>query len=205
MTIKKGLFFAFAAIIILVPVYVAVSSQNVLSNGKLYKFKPMAYDPFDPFRGKFLRVNYETDNVRTKFDFKEGERAYVSIGVDKEGFAFFEEAYKSPPKKEDYLQTTIKWSGAVEQVLDQIEAAAEQDGFDISSIDSRGSVGIKIPDNMNKYFINEDDALRAEKIMLKERENIYIGVRILEGEVRLDNIFVHDQPILEYIESKRRK
>ncbi len=91
MTIKKKLFFVFAAIILLVPVYVAVSSQNVLNNGTFYKFKPMAYDPFDPFRGKFLSVNYSTDFVPTKFDFDEDETVYVSIGVDNEGFAFFEE------------------------------------------------------------------------------------------------------------------
>jgi hypothetical protein len=81
----------------------------------------------------------------------------------------------------------------------------ENDDFDISSIDTRSTVGIEIPDNMNKYFINEDDALRAEKVMAKERANIYIGVRILDGQVRLDNIFVYDQPILDYIESKRKK
>ena len=105
MTIRKGLFFAFAAIIVFVPVYVAVSSQNVLNNGKMYKFRPMAYDPFDLARGKFLRVNYDTGDIPTKFDFDEGETVYVSIGVDKEGYAFFEEAFKSPPKEKDYLKS----------------------------------------------------------------------------------------------------
>ena len=205
MTVKKGLFIVFAAIIVLIPIYLAVSSENILNNGKLYKFKPIAYDPFDPFRGKFLRVNYETDNVPTKFDFEERETAYVSIGVDKEGFAFFDEAYKSPPKDKDYLQATIKWAGVTEALSQEIEAGIDQDDFDITSIDTRSTVGIEIPDNMNKYFINEDDALRAEKVMARERQNIYIGVRILDGQVRLDNIFVHDQPILDYIDSKRKK
>ena len=204
MTIKKGLFFAFAAIILLVPVYVVIQSQNVLNNGKLYKFKPMAYDPFDPFRGKFLRVNYETNNIPTKFDFEEGEKAYVSIGVDKDGFAFFEEAFKSPPKKRDYLETTIDWAGVDRNLQRQIDAAIELDDFDISSLDTRSTVRIEIPDNMNKFFINEDYALDAEKVLQRERQNIYIGVRILDGEVRLDNIFVHDQAIIEYIDAQKK-
>ncbi len=198
MTIKKGFFFAFAAIIILIPVYVAMSSQNVLDNGKLYKFKPMAYDPLDPFRGKFLRVNYETDFVLTKFDFDEGETAYVSIGVDKEGFAFFKEAHKSPPATEDYLTTKIRRSRLARSLEDQI-AAMEEGGFDPSKMDTRGEVSIDIPNNMNKYFINEDDALKAEKVFVTEREHIYIGVRILGGEARLEDIYVHDQPIKEYL------
>ncbi len=204
MTIKKKLFFVFAAIILLVPVYVAVSSQNVLNNRTFYKFKPMAYDPFDPFRGKFLSVNYSTDFVPTKFDFDEDETVYVSIGVDNEGFAFFEEAFKSPPKKKDYLKTVIRESRLVRSLEREIEAAIEQGDFDPSMIDTRSNVSIKIPDNMNKYFINEDDALKAETVFREEQENIYIGVRVLNGEVRLDNIFVYDQPILDYIESKRK-
>lgn len=202
MTIKKGLFIAFAAIILLVPIYVAVSSQNVLNNGTFYKFKPMAYDPFDPFRGKFLRVNYETNDIPTKFQFEEDETAYVSIAVDEEGYAFFQEAFKSPPKRGDYLKTTIAWAGVNAKLMREMERAAEEDDR-LSYIDAPSAVRIEIPDNMNKYFINEDDALRAERVFRKEQENIYIGVRILDGEVRLDNIFVYDQPILDYIDSKK--
>lgn len=203
MTIKKGLFFAFAAIILLIPLYVAISSQNVLNNGNFYKFRPMAYDPFDPFRGKFLRVNYETGGIPTNFDFEEGETVYVSIGVDDEGFAFFEEAFKKAPKNQDYLKSVVTWSGVDALLQREIEMAIESDNFDLEALDTRGSVSIKIPDNMNKYFINEDNALPAEKVFRKERENIHIGVRILDGEVRLEDIYVYDKPILEYLDSKK--
>ena len=199
MTFKKGLFFAFAACIVLIPLYVAVNSQNILNSGKLYKFKPMAYDPFDPFRGKFLRVNYQTNSIPTTFDFEEGEMAYVSIGVDKEGYAFFEEAFKVPPKDKDYVKSSVEWSGVNDLLLREIENASDSDNFDLESIDTRSSINIKITDNMNKYFINEDDALKAEKVFLKERENIHIGVRILDGEVRLEDIYVSDKPILDYL------
>ncbi len=199
MTIKKGLFIAFAAIILLVPIYVAISSQSILNNGKLYKFKPMVYDPFDPFRGKFLRVNYDTDNIPTKFDFKEKEVAFVSIGVDKDGFAFFEEAFKRAPKGKDYLETTIKWTGMEEATMHELREMMGEEDFDIAEMDTRRAVSIQIPDNMNKYFINENDALRAEHVLRVERKNIYIGVRVMDGQVRLDNIFVHNTPILEYL------
>lgn len=204
MTIKKGLFFAFAAIIILVPIYVAISSQNVLDKGKLYKFKPMANDPFDPFRGQYLRVNYRTDNIKTKFDFDERETAYVSISVDDQGFAFFDEAFMKPPKKKDYLETTIESTG-LGGMAKELDLGMEENGFDISSLDARRTVRIKIPANMSKYFISEDDAIRAEKVLFNEQGNIYMGVRILDGQARLDNIFVQDQPILEFLDVKEKK
>ncbi len=202
MTIKKGLFIAFAALIVLIPVYVAISSHNVLSNGKLYKFKPMAYDPFDPFRGKYLRINYETNGIPTEFDFDDRDDVYVSIGVDKEGFAFFEEGFKSPPKGKSYLHTTVVGSNFADGISDELQEFLEEEEFgslDLENTDTRQRINVKIPNNMNKYFINENDALKAERVFAREQENIYIGVRILDGEARLEDIYVHDQPILEYL------
>ena len=204
MRIKKGLFFAFAAIIVLIPVYVAISSQNVLNNGKLYKFKPLAYDPFDPFRGKFLRVNYDTNGIPTDFDFQEGETVYVSVAKDKQGFAYFEEAFKEPPKGKDYIESKITSSGfGSDRRLEMIERMDDPD-FEISEEDVRQRVSIDIPDNLGKYFINEDDALNAEKVLAKHGENAYIAVRILDGQARLENIYVFNQPMLDYLAKKSK-
>lgn len=203
MSLKKVLFIAFAAIILLIPIYVAVSSQNVLDNGKLYKFKPMAFDPFDPFRGKYLRVNYQTNDIPTEFNFEDGETVYVSIGQDQDGFAFFEEAFKSPPKNVDYLKSTVESSFVNEFLQREIEMALERGDNDMETIDTRNKVTIKIPDNMNKYFINENAALRAEKVFRRKRDNCYIGVRIMDGTAILEDIYVFDQPILEYLNSKK--
>lgn len=202
MNIKKGLFMAFAAVIVLIPVYVAISSQNVLSNGKLYKFKPMAYDPFDPFRGKYLRINYETNGIPTKFDFDDRDDVYVSIGVDEEGFAFFEEGFKSPPKGKSYLHTTVVRANFSDGMSDELREFLDDEELaeiGIENTDTRQRISVKIPNNMNKYFINENDALKAERVFAREQENIYIGVRILDGEGRLEDIYVHNQPILKYL------
>ncbi|MFK7786044.1 MAG: hypothetical protein AB8B56_13050 [Crocinitomicaceae bacterium] len=203
MTIKKGLFFAYTAIILLVSVYVAMSSKDVLSSGNFYKFKSTSCLPFDASQGNFLRVVYEKINIPTKFDFEEGESVCVSIGVDDDGFAFFEEAFKTAPKGQDYIMSTVEWSGVDELLQQEIERAMESDNFNLELLDTRGFVNIKIPDYMNKFFINEDAALRAEKVFRKEQENIHIGVRILDGEVRLEDIYVFEKPILEYLDTKK--
>ncbi len=203
MTVKKGLFFVFAVIIILVPVYIMVSAKEVLNYGNSYKFKPMTDNPFDTYSGEFLRANYETNGIPTRFDFDEGETAYVSISVDEEDCAFFDEAFKKVPEGRDYVKTTVKSYGVNVSLQEEIEMAMESDNFDLQSLDTRGSVNIKIPDQMNQFFINEDDALRAEEVFRKEQENIHIGVRILDGEVRLEDIYVFDKPILEYLDAKK--
>jgi hypothetical protein len=62
---------------------------------------------------------------------------------------------------------------------------------------------IKI-DNLTKYFINEDKAYEAELILRDFRqdrpEDLYVAVRVLNGEARLEDIFVEETPLLEYLE-----
>ena len=77
-----------------------MSSENILTNGTYYKFKPKAYDPTDTFRGKYLRVNYETRNIPTLDIFEAGDVAYVSIGFDPEGLLTLKRLLKNRLKKE---------------------------------------------------------------------------------------------------------
>ncbi len=172
---KKLFFFGFALLILLIPAYLVFKSESILTDGTLYKFRPQAYDPFDPFRGKFLRMNYDTGDIPCNEDVDEDQTVYVSVGVDEEGYAFFEEVFTKPPKDKDYVKSVVRYTHGNE-------------------------VDIEIPDNMRKYFINEDKALDAEHVFFEERDSIYIGVRILDGEARLEDIYVHNQPILEYLE-----
>ncbi|MFT6245839.1 MAG: putative membrane-anchored protein [Salibacteraceae bacterium] len=199
---KKIFFFVFALAIIMVPIYVIVSSEDILTNGAYYKFKPQAYDPMDPFRGKYLRVNYETRNIPTLDKFEAGDDAYVLIGLDPEGYAYFKEAFKYPPKKGDYLNSKIDYVEGREEFR---EGFASRNSNTIGS-DDKGSyksiVSIKPPANMCKYFINEDYAMPAERAFQKQREYVHIGVRIMDGEARIVDIYIKGKPILDYLRGK---
>lgn len=196
---KKIIFLIFALAIIVVPLYVIVSSQDILNNGTFYKFRPQAYDPLDPFRGKYLRVNYDTRQIPTEEDFEDGDEVYVSIGVDEEGFAFFEEAFTKPPKKGDYLTSKVLYVSGMEEIRSGVFGRRSNAIVDDDRGNYKRMVSIEIPDNMCKYFINEDYALPAEKAFIKERENAYIGVRIKDGQCRLEDIYIKDMPIMEYL------
>ncbi len=196
---KKIIFIVFALAIIMVPIYVIVSSQVILTNGTYYKFKPQAYDPIDPFRGKYLRINYETNNIPTYDNIEDSDEVFVSIGVDKDGFAYFEEAFKKPPKKGDYLSAKVRYVRGAENIEEGVFGRTDN----TINEDDRGSyqkiVSIEPPDNMCKYFINEDYAKKAEKAYFKERDNAYIGVRILDGSARMVDIYLDGKPIMDYL------
>lgn len=199
MTPKKWFFIGFAAIILLIPIYIVWSSENILADGTLYKFRLQARDPFDPFRGNYLRINYDTNNIPTEDTFERGDEAYVTLGTDSLGFAYFKEVFKSRPSSGDFMETTIlsfyeDFSGnafVVNPDEAQRNAAA------------RNSVSIKVPNNMSKYFINEDFALKGETALAEYREDLYVGVRVLDGESRLQDIYVKGQPLMKFLEKMK--
>ena len=193
---KKIIFLFFALAIILVPVYMIVSSEDVLNNGTFYKFRPQARDPFDPFRGKYLRINYDTNSIPTKEKLKRGDKVYVSIGVDEKGFAYFKEAFLKAPKKGDYLPANVRYADDFRGRGRRVEAAL------VDSEEPMNYISIKPPNNMCKYFINEDYAQAAEDAYFKEWKNAYIGVRILDGSARVQDIYLKGKPIMDYLKNK---
>jgi uncharacterized membrane-anchored protein len=196
---RKIIFFAYALIVMLVPIYIIGVSQDILNNGKLYKFRPQAYDPIDPLRGHYLRINYDTRNLPAEEEFEEGDEVYVSIDVDKDGYAFFSDVHKNPPKKGDYLMSTVRNTGGMERFERGVLSRLDDDirAGDVGNY--KMTVTIDPPDNMRKYFINEDYGLRAERAFARNRQDSYIGVRIKKGHARLQDIYIKKKPIMEFL------
>ena len=174
---KKIFFLVFALIILSIPAYLIFSSEDVLENGNRHKIRLQGYDPFDPFRGKYLRLNYD-DLVPCDFELDKGELAYVVFEKDSLGFSNFSYAYANQPGHNDFLKTTVLYI-------------------------SNGQARIKL-DNITKYFINESKAAAAENLIqdfTRNRPNdIYVAIRVLDGEVRLEDIFVEETPLLDYLD-----
>jgi len=180
---KKIFFLIFGLVILLVPIYVIMNSESILEKGHRHKLHLQGFDPFDPFRGKYLRLSYD-DNVDGDEALKEGDKVYVTFVKDSLGFSQFDFAHKEKPDHDDYMTTTI------------VEPRFFWDT-------GEGNFTIKL-DNLTKYFINENKAKEAEKIVMdytRERPNdIYVAIRVLDGEARLEDIFVEEIPLLEFLE-----
>jgi len=174
---KKLVFAIFACLIVLVPLTIILNSEDVLENGHRHKIRLRGYDPFDPFRGKYLRLSFD-DRVPFTDALKEGELVFVLLEKDSLGFSYFSSAVKDRPKHTDYIQAQLK------------------------SI-YEGKAQVKI-DNLNKYFINEDKAAKAEEVMAKFTRNrpneLYLAIRVLDGETRIEDIFIREKPLLAFLE-----
>lgn len=174
---KKIIFIVFALIILCIPAYLIFSSEDVLANGHQHKLRLQGYDPFDPFRGKYLRLNYE-DRMPCDSALNEGDLAYIIFEQDSLGFSYFSKALVNKPEHDNYMTAPV-----------------------MSIYEGKAQIML---DNITKYFINESKATQAETILqdfTRARPNdIYAAIRVLDGEVRLEDIFVEDIPLLEYLD-----
>lgn len=88
---KRGYITVFSIIVLVqwvVPGNMIWQEEKNLNDGKAYKFRTEPIDPNDPFRGKYIVLNFEIDSFRVNCDDWTGiEEVYVYIEEDNEGYA----------------------------------------------------------------------------------------------------------------------
>ena len=72
-----------------VPLNMIMQQETILKEGTVFKFKTQPIDPNDPFRGKFVVLNYKANrfNVSDDQQWIRDEPVFVRIQNDANGFA----------------------------------------------------------------------------------------------------------------------
>lgn len=80
----------------LVPLRMIFGSEEVVTEGKMFKFRTRPVDPTDPFRGKYVTLSFSENSfvVDSSETWESGEDIYVQLGEDSLGFAVIEAVSK---------------------------------------------------------------------------------------------------------------
>ena len=167
--------FIFAAIAQLaVPISMIYKKEFVSKGGEIYKFQTRPIDPYDPFRGKYITLNFDRKpiEVENTEEWENGEMAFFTIKKDSLGYAEVFGISKSKPKNGDFLKMKVY-------------------------IYHRGNIGKTISYTLpfDRFYMNEDGALNAEIEYKKanrnsNKENAYAIVKILDGEHVLEDVII---------------
>lgn len=187
-TYKMTLFCIIALAQLAVCARMIFQQEKILDVGTAYKFKTRPIDPHDPFRGKYITLSYEINSISTNDStWQRNEKAYVYL-KDSLGYAAIDTVAKGPlNKKSDYIVAKVTSS--------------------YKSYDSeKYHISFELP--FNRFYMEESKAQPAEDL-LRWRfndsipKNIYSLVYIHKGEAVLDNVYVDEQPISEYVKEHR--
>ena len=170
------------------PYTIIKGQEQILREGISYRFKPIPIDPVDAFRGKFVVLNYEGLNrkyTNAEETFQRGQMLYLTIAKDDKGYAHFSEVLTTAPESGDYLSTTC---------------------LDLSNNEIR----LKVPKNMERYFLNESIAPEAERFYNQLNSQnadadsifMYVDTKVKNGKILLEQLYFKDQTVEDYIRNR---
>ena len=166
-----------------VPAKMIFDQENVIATGTAYKFKTQPVDPSDPFKGKYIRLNYEVNSAPSKDStWASYESIYIALKTDSLGFAMVKEVFKDEPTDGDYIKSKVDWYNIYDE-----------------------TVAFSFP--FNEFYMNESKAYDAELAHISAQQdslpnNTYALVYVLNGKGVLDNVFINEIPIADYVEKE---
>lgn len=163
-----------------IPAKMIYNQEDTIANGTAYKFKTQPIDPTDPFRGKYIVLNYEMDSFETDddswVDYK--GNVFVYLKTNSDGFAEVKAVSKTKLDiSDDYVIAESRYNYGTE-------------------------VNFDLP--FNRFYMNENKAYDAE-ISVRKAQNdsakvCYGLVMVKNGSAVLENVFINEQPIKEFVE-----
>ncbi len=156
-----------------------IHHDKVLSDGQEHRFLIEPIDPSDPFRGKYLILGFEADDVMVSepSDYEDMMDVYGILKRDKNGYTYISSIQDEMPQ-EEFLKLSIDYVA--------------------SRNDTLSRVILKFP--FDRFYLSETKALPAEEILqkaLNDGENVkpYAVVKILEGDAVLEDLVLNGRSI----------
>ncbi|MFA7230809.1 MAG: GDYXXLXY domain-containing protein [Victivallaceae bacterium] len=177
--IKLVLFFIMALVMLAVPLYMIMRAENIFNKGNVFTFKAAPVDPYDPFRGRYVSIRVEPDYVQTagQVDFKAGDELFATVKTGTDGMAFWADLNRTPPDEGDYVRVKFKYN-------------------------TEGKSYIQPP--FDRFYMNEKLAPEAEKTV-RLNSNCTIKVRILNGKAVIENVYIGDVSLRDYVLQNSRQ
>lgn len=185
---SKKIAFVFFIGIALVQLYVPASmiwkNEDVLKTGNEFKFKTAPIDPNDPFRGKYISLRYEENEIDIKNDthWNRGEIIYVIIKNDEKGFAKILSVSTSKPNRtNEYVRAKIAYI-------------------------SDTKLTIEYP--FDRYYMEESKANAAEIVyaesQIDSNQIAYALVNIKKGEAVLKDVVIDGKSIKDLVKERNK-
>jgi uncharacterized membrane-anchored protein len=181
----KYLILVFSCVVLaqlFVPAQMIFGKEKTLNRGTAYKFKTRPVDPTDPFRGKYITLNYDINKTMTTDSIWERNmNVYLYLKTDSLGYAAIYKCSKIPLEIEnDYVMAKTSYYNKHEEVI-----------------------RFRLP--FNRFYMEESKAKPAEDAFRRaSRDTVptvtYGLVYVNEGDAVLKDVFINEIPIAEYIE-----
>lgn len=181
---------ALATALLLGLVLLALVEQRarILRGGTEIRLRSVPVDPRDLFRGDYVVLSYPISTVETdaagKAEFERGERVYVSLGRDEQGFAKATGVSRDWPKASDGV---VVIAGCV--TANSACATMADGSFDCSGRRNR----LRIAYGLESYFVPQGEG-KAIETTDKARIEVVAAVSS-SGEAAIKRLLIDGKPV----------
>jgi len=191
MDYKKIIFPAFIVLVLLqlyTPASLIIQQEDIINTGKVFKFKTAPLDPADPFRGRYVRLHFEENEIEITDEskWKSKEPIYISLTTDEAGFAKIDGFSKTAP----------------DQVSDFVKA-------EVYYIYGKDQKGLRVAYPFDQFYMEESKAYEAELAYRESRRDTsqltYALVKVKNGGAVLENVLIDGVPIQEVVEQRLKE
>jgi predicted thioesterase len=166
------------------PVFMIAQREKVLRRGEEFRFRAAPVDPYDAFRGRFVRVNVASNRIAAAdaAAYARGERIHVTVTNDADGWAHFAAASRRRPEGHAWIRTRVEW------------------------VDGRH---VAFDTTMHRFYMEETEAPAAETavrdITRRDATNrtAAIVARIRDGLAVMTDLEIDGRPVREVLREAR--
>ena len=154
---------------IAIPFSMIMKREFVLRSGAEFKFKTAPVDPYDAFRGRYVALRLEGDEVTVSRGLRlhSGQNVYALISADEQGYANLTSVIDRKPANEPYIQAKVRYLSGDKAKLD---------------------LGI------DRYYMEEKSAPKAERVFRQQsrgdKQGAYLSVKIKGGFPVIQALYV---------------
>jgi len=153
--------------------------EHTLRQGSVWKFRTAPVDPVDVFRGRYVALQFEVETQQISPPENAGysDTVFVTLKQNADGFAEIDQVSATKPAGDDFL--TAELSGKT----------------------------ISLP--FDKYWVTERDAPAAEtayrNLSRRDKQNAFATVRVFRGDAALEQLYLDNQPLGDYLRANAAK
>jgi uncharacterized membrane-anchored protein len=91
---------------------IIIRREWTLRYGEICRFETAPVDPFDAFRGQYVRLDYKafTRGVVSAKKFSQNNWCYLSLATDTNGFSIVSSITDSKPRSGTFIRSRVQWS-----------------------------------------------------------------------------------------------
>ncbi len=179
-----ALFILAALAQIALPASMIIKSERIATHGIANKLKTAPIDPSDPFRGRFITLNFFEDEIVIDGDspWKNGDQVFVSFENDSAGYAKIKSISDARPHDyANYIKTKISY---------------------IQYLKVQDQTRILVDYPFDRFYMEESKAPEAERLYNTQTRDsvvVYGLLMVRDGDYILKDVIYNGQAINDYV------